>query len=284
METQAPPWLGLGSGHPTRPPAGGVGRPRKPTSWPQCFRDVDSGLSALDGMWTWGQRERLPAGSGRLTHLGPSCLGRPCSPAGQLPPRAGSGSVQAQGLATGQSHCTLRTEVASISSLCQAKAAGQSRWAQWPDDESFWPGPMAAHLLPGRAPACRSTRGRSGPAVPGTAGRRAGERPAPETAGPTGQRDGTSATQEPGDPRGLARPGPRVPATPQDNYPQEWPRTPGSSDKKTPSLPHSVGNPSDSGDRPGHGPAEGNACGQNFWDDLPGVEQFETEATLILKV
>lgn len=46
---------------------------------------------------------------------------------------------------------------------------------------------LATHLLPGRAPACRRTQGPPGPAVPGTAGRRAGGTAAPATAGPGGR-------------------------------------------------------------------------------------------------
>lgn len=143
-----------------------------------------------------GWREQLPARSGHLHALG----GFPHPPANpHLEDDSRDRQVQGLPRHWGRplvnliAHCG---HTSSVSSLPHVEAACQSHWVLQLDSETSLAGLMVTHLLLGRALACQSTRGRSGSAAPGTAGRRAGGTPAPETAGPTGPVRGHPATQE----------------------------------------------------------------------------------------
>lgn len=137
-------------------------------------RDVDLGKEGAAASWGWG-----PHAAGALLPRPPTLTCRTTPTTGRFRVRPGTGaghwSISLHTVDRGGQH-----QWPVPSKGCRPKPPGAVA------RRDLWPGPMAAHLLPGREPACRSTRGRSGSAVPGTAGQRAGGTPAPETAGPTG--------------------------------------------------------------------------------------------------
>lgn len=116
----------------------------------------------------------------------------------------------------------------------------------------LWQRLPATHPLPGRAPACRSTRGQPGSAAPGTAGRRAGGTPAPETAGP---RAGEMSPQPLGTLQGPLRPSSSRVA--QGGVSHRLPRNGLTWDSRLLENPR---------------PSEGNARGPGSWDGLPGAQ------------
>ena len=130
---------------------------------------VDQGAAAAGGPHAQGPPRRLPAPTWRTTPMTGRLRVRPGAGAGHW-------SISLQTVDTGGWCQRLGLEEAA-----QRNAAGYSRV-----DAVAPPGLLAAHLLPGRAPACRRTRGPPGPAVPGTAGQRAGGTAAPATAGTPG--------------------------------------------------------------------------------------------------
>lgn len=91
-----------------------------------------------------------------------------------------------RGPATGRSRCRLWTQAAGVRGQAWRKLPSRATGSHSQVDSEAPPHLLAAHLLPGRAPACQRTRGPPGPAVPGTAGRRAGGTAAPVTAGTPG--------------------------------------------------------------------------------------------------
>lgn len=178
----ASPWLCLVSGHPTGLPAGG-GEAQAGSGWVQgqCHlprRGPPLGHTAAED---WIQAcppwmGCVPGGGGSSCQPGvaPPCPGHlPAQPATltcRTTPTTGRFRV-CPGTGAGHWSISLHAVVQGVRVRSRPCGSGLPRplgpTAGRCDSLADL---MATHLLPGRAPACQSTRGRSGSAAPGTAG------------------------------------------------------------------------------------------------------------------